>query len=160
MKSVGRAYQLRGDSQAFAGAANRAFEDVRDTEFGSDDPQVFVRTLVGKRPCAGYDQQVRYSRKGVEDFLGESVGEPFLVLLLAKIGKRQYGDRFVYFDDLDRRRVGTDFVEAKLCDSDCQYADDDKIQPPACCVRDRLRPVDVFFALEALWCQLKRPRED
>lgn len=92
VKAVGRAHQLRGDTQALAGPAHRALDDVRHAHPRRDVLHRQVLPLEMERGGARGDQQLQQLRQRVQDFLGQAVGEVLVVGAAAQRGERQHGD--------------------------------------------------------------------
>ena len=69
-----------------------------------ENVQIGIPVLEGRG--ARGNQQVWRACQGIEDFLGQAVGEPALVLLLAEIGKGQHGDGLGFLDLRNGRLLG------------------------------------------------------
>jgi hypothetical protein len=92
MISVGRVDQLSGHPDAVAGAADAAFENRADSERVCDGGDVLFLSAEGERGGAGRDFQIRDVGQQVQNFLGQSVAEVFVVLGGAHVGEGEYGD--------------------------------------------------------------------
>ena len=88
-----RLNELRGDSNVLAGLAHAAFEDGRHVELLRDRRDVHILALEVERRGAGHHPQAADLRQHVQEFLGKTVGEVFLVLLRAQVRERQHRDR-------------------------------------------------------------------
>ena len=93
MEAVRRLHELRRDAHVVARLAHAPLEQRRHVELLADDAQVLVLALELERRRAARDPQLRDLGQGVEQLLGEAVGEVLLVLAGAHVHEGQHGDR-------------------------------------------------------------------
>jgi hypothetical protein len=93
MRAGERIDQLRGDADAAAPFAHRAFEHVAHAEFAPDLLHVDGLALVREARIAGDDEQPADAGQCRGDLLDHTVGEIFLLRVAAHIGEGQYRDR-------------------------------------------------------------------
>src|SRR6202030_2106072 len=89
------ANQLRGDADTLARAAHAALKQVRDPQLPRDGRDIVTAALEVERRGARRHPQVGHLREQVEQLLGETIGEVFLVVLLAHVDERQHRDGFL-----------------------------------------------------------------
>ena len=92
MKTITRTNQLCGDPQPIARGSHRALKDVCDAEFSGDRRDVLHRSFVLEGRCTCGNEQVRRSRKGIQNFFGQAVRKPLLLLIRGHVDERQNGD--------------------------------------------------------------------
>ena len=169
VEAVGHTGQLGGHADPVPGGANRAFQQVRDTEFTADGGQVFLRAAVEHRRLPRGHLDIGHARQGIGDLLGESVREPLLVLLLAEVVEGQHGHRAVDLFHLrglpgERRRFAflgeVDALHQDQRDNHHQRTDDEAVKLDRALLRLGfplfLAPVDP----DAVRRQLQCPRRN
>jgi len=100
MPAVGCCDQLRGDADAVPCSADAALEDVSHIQHFGDPSDVFLLALERERRRAGNYLQIADVRKRVDDFLGQTVAEVFVLLVGAHVDERQHGDRWLLVNRL------------------------------------------------------------
>ena len=120
-------YQLGAHTDGGAGAAHAALEQVRDPQVAADFRRRDLLSLEVERRGACDHLQVRNLREPVDQFLGEPVGEVFLIPRLAEIEEGQHRDGFVDDRVLQARqhrhgagldsRLGRRFAMQRVCRS-------------------------------------------
>ena len=172
--------QLGGDANAVAGLAHRAFQHVADAQFPCNLRHVQVLSLELERRGSRRHAQARVPGDHVEQFLGNTVREKFLVRVVGHVHERQYGDgraggllRIPGFGlrlarllnglfDFGRVafRRQHESVEGEHDNGSSQQPDDPEIEPATGDVRDGLVAVHLFLQLDALWRDLEGPGHD
>ena len=104
LKAIGHVAQLHGDAHAIPGSPHAAFEHRRHVQLLADGPKVVALALEGERRRARGDPQTLERRQSVENFLGDAVAEPVLILRGAHVGEGQHGDRRAAGQRLGGRR--------------------------------------------------------
>ena len=94
-EAVGGVAQLCRDAYPLAGAPHRALKHGPHVQLLADHLQLLVLPLERERRCAPGDAQVGNGRERVEDLLGDTVGEEFVLGIAAHVGERQHGERFL-----------------------------------------------------------------
>ena len=85
--------ELRGDSQPVARLADAAFEHRADVQAPPDLPHVEGLALERKRGGSRHHAQILDVRQAVDQLLGDTVAEIFLILPSAHVHERQDRDR-------------------------------------------------------------------
>ena len=93
MEPVPGVDELRRDAHAVARLAHAALEERGDVQLVGDDGQVLVLALEVEGRCPPRHPQAIDLGQGVEDLLGDAVGEVLLVLRGAQVGEGEHGDR-------------------------------------------------------------------
>jgi hypothetical protein len=93
MRSARGIDQLGGDAHPPARLANRALEDIADTELSPDLFHIDRLSLVRKARITGDDEQPANAAERGDDLLDHAVGEIVLLGIAAHIGEGQYRDR-------------------------------------------------------------------
>ena len=93
LRAVVRPNQLSADSNPLSHPAHAAFQDRRHAESLCNARNWHVLAFESKRGSARNHLQARDSRQRVDDLLGHSVAEPFLVSRFAQVGEGQHRHR-------------------------------------------------------------------
>ena len=92
VRAVGSQNELRRHTDAAAGAADAALEDVRHAERVRDPADVLVLAFERKRRRARNHLEAGHLRERVDDLVREAVAEILVVRIPAHVGERQHGD--------------------------------------------------------------------
>src|SRR5215468_10193106 len=85
--------ELRRDAHAVPRLAHAALEERADVQLFGDYGRVLVLAPEVEGRCPPCHAQAINLGQGVEDLLGDAVGEVLLVLRWAQVGEREHGDR-------------------------------------------------------------------
>ncbi len=149
---------------------------MRNAERFADGSQAFVPALEMERRRATGHFQAIHVRQRIEDFLGDAVGEIFVVLVRAHVHEWQHGNGFLADRvpagafGLDRlrgrghqRRLARgcqhELVEAEIAQRERQQEHDHAIHAPRGLRRDGMLQRHVGIALQALRREFEHPRE-
>jgi hypothetical protein len=157
--------QLRRDTHRVAGLAHRAFEHIGNVQRARDLRDAGLLALERERRRARRHLQLRNLREQVQQLFGDAVGKILVRLFIAHVDERQHRDRVFG----DRHIVGVASQPAALVPDERvrqqqhngkrEYADDPAIEFLAGVRSDRIGWIDLALALEALRCELVKPRE-
>ena len=89
--AVLRTDQLRADSEPVPALSNASLDDRRNAQLSANLADVGIRILELKGGGPGGDLEAINSAQGRDQFVGQSVAEVLLVLLLAEVGEWQDG---------------------------------------------------------------------
>ena len=88
----GHIHELGGDSKAVAAASDAPFEHGSHLEFPADGAHVLMPRLEGEGGGSCRDSEISQLGEGVDQLVGETVAQIFVVLTRAHIVERQHRD--------------------------------------------------------------------
>ena len=97
--AVGDIHQLGGEAQHAPGLANAALEDGVDLELLADGTDVLAFSLEGKGRGARCHPKCGHPGEGVDDFLGDAVGEVLVVGIGAHVEEREHRNGLALLGD-------------------------------------------------------------
>jgi hypothetical protein len=170
--------KLCRDTNIVAGLAHRAFKDVRYVELAVYVGHVDILALEGPRCRTRDDPQLFYARQLVEQLLGHSIREEFLLGVGTHIQERHHEDRPIAklveeragqgalcrllgrlgYIGFITRRVEDEFVDGEIRDREYQHGRDNPIEHAG--VRSRRSRRSIFVPSYALGRPLEFPGEN
>src|SRR5262249_33199850 len=85
--------QLRGDAEAIPAPTHAALQHIAYPQIAPHIADIGRLALVLEARVAGDDEQLREARQLGDDVLGDAVAQVILLLVSAKIGEGEYGNR-------------------------------------------------------------------
>ncbi len=101
--AIGGVDELGGDADLIASLAHAPLQNRLHVQLLGDCADVLVLALEGKGRSARGDAQARHLGEEIEELLGETVGEVFLLLVRAEVHQREHRDRRAGLRRLRRR---------------------------------------------------------